>query len=251
MAMMVPPPPPAEFLHVKPGKGAAFVRSKLKNFITGNTVGGVGGPPCAGICGVCAHVAGKGVDAAAKATAPHHGRMVGGSGREAACVHALHSQAHCPPPLPPLPPPPHPPPDPPAPPRAQVEKTWRAGESVELASVEKKETQFTYAEGDEVGLSSVTHQHPHVVQYVLMTRPTTILIPPPQHITLTPPPPGQYVFMDMTSYEETRIPRDDDWAKYLKEGMDVGVLLWNGKVGHGGMGVVWRGVAWRGVAWVG
>lgn len=28
----------AEFLHVKPGKGAAFVRSKLKNYLTGNTV---------------------------------------------------------------------------------------------------------------------------------------------------------------------------------------------------------------------
>ncbi|KAL4424103.1 hypothetical protein ABPG75_001404 [Micractinium tetrahymenae] len=95
-----------EFLHVKPGKGAAFVRSKLKNFITNNT----------------------------------------------------------------------------------VEKTWRAGETVDLANVEKKDTQFTYAEGDE------------------------------------------YVFMDMQSYEETRIPRDEDWAKYLKEGMDVGVLLWNGKV---------------------
>lgn len=27
-----------EFLHVKPGKGAAFVRTKLKNFITGNSV---------------------------------------------------------------------------------------------------------------------------------------------------------------------------------------------------------------------
>ncbi len=26
----------AEFMHVKPGKGAAFVRSKLKNCITGN-----------------------------------------------------------------------------------------------------------------------------------------------------------------------------------------------------------------------
>ena len=34
--------------------------------------------------------------------------------------------------------------------RNTVEKTWRAGESVELANVEKKETQFTYAEGDEV-----------------------------------------------------------------------------------------------------
>jgi len=28
----------------------------------------------------------------------------------------------------------------------------------------------------------------------------------------------QYVFMDQTSYEETRVVRDDDWAKYLKEG---------------------------------
>jgi translation elongation factor P/translation initiation factor 5A len=27
-----------EFLHVKPGKGSAFVRSKLKNYLTGNTV---------------------------------------------------------------------------------------------------------------------------------------------------------------------------------------------------------------------
>ncbi|CAN1142046.1 Elongation factor P [Linum perenne] len=28
----------AEFLHVKPGKGAAFVRTKMRNYITGNTV---------------------------------------------------------------------------------------------------------------------------------------------------------------------------------------------------------------------
>jgi elongation factor P len=28
----------AEFMHVKPGKGAAFVRSKLRNYVTGNTV---------------------------------------------------------------------------------------------------------------------------------------------------------------------------------------------------------------------
>lgn len=36
--------------------------------------------------------------------------------------------------------------------------------------------------------------------------------------------------MDMTSYEETRVKRDESWAKYLKEGMDVSVLVWNGKV---------------------
>jgi translation elongation factor P/translation initiation factor 5A len=27
-----------EFLHVKPGKGAAFIRTKMKNYVTGNTV---------------------------------------------------------------------------------------------------------------------------------------------------------------------------------------------------------------------
>ena len=56
-----------------------------------------------------------------------------------------------------------------------VDRTWRAGESVEVASVNRSETEFTYAEGDE------------------------------------------YVFMDMTSFEEMRIPWDEDWAKYLKE----------------------------------
>lgn len=27
-----------EFLHVKPGKGAAFVRTKMRNYVSGNTV---------------------------------------------------------------------------------------------------------------------------------------------------------------------------------------------------------------------
>lgn len=58
----------AEFLHVKPGKGSAFVRSKLKNFKTGNT----------------------------------------------------------------------------------TERTFRAGELVALADIERLDTQFTYAEGDNV-----------------------------------------------------------------------------------------------------
>lgn len=40
----------------------------------------------------------------------------------------------------------------------------------------------------------------------------------------------QYVFMDMSTYEETRVKGDDAWIKYLKEGMDVGVVIWNGKV---------------------
>ena len=58
----------AEHLHVKPGKGAAFVRTKLKNSITTNV----------------------------------------------------------------------------------IDKTFRAGESVPAASVEKKDSQFTYADGSEV-----------------------------------------------------------------------------------------------------
>lgn len=34
-------------------------------------------------------------------------------------------------------------------------------------------------------------------------------------------PGAQYVFMDMSSYEETRVKKDESWAKYLKEGMEV------------------------------
>ena len=95
-----------EFLHVKPGKGAAFVRAKLKNVITGNT----------------------------------------------------------------------------------LEKTFRAGEKVEAANVERSVKQFTYMDGE------------------------------------------QYVFMDMTSYEETRLEKDESWSIYLKEGMEANVLEWEGKV---------------------
>lgn len=61
----------AEFLHVKPGKGAAFVRTKLKNYITGNV----------------------------------------------------------------------------------VDRTFRGGETVQQAELEKKETQFTYQDGDDVRAS--------------------------------------------------------------------------------------------------
>lgn len=36
--------------------------------------------------------------------------------------------------------------------------------------------------------------------------------------------------MNMETYEETRIPRDESWAKYLKEGATVALLVWNNKV---------------------
>ncbi len=59
---------------------------------------------------------------------------------------------------------------------------------MDVASVDKRESQFTYADGEE------------------------------------------YVFMDMSTYEETRVKYDESWAKYMKEGMDVSVLVWNGNV---------------------
>ncbi|TGG85899.1 MAG: elongation factor P, partial [Aphanocapsa feldmannii 288cV] len=96
-----------EFLHVKPGKGSAFVRTKLKAVQSGNT----------------------------------------------------------------------------------VDRTFRAGEMVPQALLEKSSLQHTYMEGDD------------------------------------------YVFMDMTTFEETRLSARDigQQRKYLKEGMDVSVVSWNGK----------------------
>ena len=38
--------------------------------------------------------------------------------------------------------------------------------------------------------------------------------------------------MNMETYEETRLRRDDSWARYMVEGMDVSLLTWNGKVGQ-------------------
>ena len=97
-----------EFLHVKPGKGSAFVRTKLKSVQNGNV----------------------------------------------------------------------------------VEKTFRAGESVQQAILEKSNLQHTYVESSD------------------------------------------YVFMDMKSFEETRLTAEQigEGRKYLKEGMEVNVVFWDGKV---------------------
>ena len=38
------------------------------------------------------------------------------------------------------------------------------------------------------------------------------------------------MFMDNTTYEETRLKKDESWSKYLKEGAEVALLIWNGKV---------------------
>ena len=70
-----------------------------------------------------------------------------------------------------------------------VEKTFRAGEMVPQALLEKSTLQHTYMDGDD------------------------------------------FVFMDMTSYEETRLTGKQigESRKYLKEGMEVNVVSWNEK----------------------
>ncbi len=70
-----------------------------------------------------------------------------------------------------------------------VEKTFRAGEMVPQALLEKSVLQHTYMES------------------------------------------GDYVFMDMSSYEETRLTAAQigESRKYLKEGMEVTVVSWNDK----------------------
>jgi elongation factor P len=71
-----------------------------------------------------------------------------------------------------------------------MEKTFRAGETVPQANLEKSTMQHTYKEGDE------------------------------------------YIFMDMESYEESRLTAAQigDRVKYLKEGMEVNVVRWNEQV---------------------
>ena len=71
-----------------------------------------------------------------------------------------------------------------------VEKTFRAGESVQQAILEKSNLQHTYIEG------------------------------------------GDFVFMNMTSFEETRLSAEQigKGSKYLKEGMEVTVVFYNNKV---------------------
>ena len=70
-----------------------------------------------------------------------------------------------------------------------VDKTFRAGEMVPQALLEKSTLQHTYMDGDD------------------------------------------FVFMDMTSYEETRLTAKQigESKKYLKEGMEVNVVSWNEK----------------------
>ena len=39
-----------------------------------------------------------------------------------------------------------------------------------------------------------------------------------------------YVFMNMTTYEEVRVPRDEVWAKWLQEGVDCDLQFFDGVV---------------------
>ena len=71
-----------------------------------------------------------------------------------------------------------------------LERTFRAGETVPQANLEKSTMQHTYKEGDE------------------------------------------FVFMDMETYEESRLSAAQigDRVKYLKEGMEVNVTRWGDQV---------------------
>jgi len=71
-----------------------------------------------------------------------------------------------------------------------VERTFRAGEMVPQATLEKRVMQYTYKEAD------------------------------------------QYVFMDMETYEESRLSESEigDRVKYLKEGMEANVVRWGEQV---------------------
>lgn len=71
-----------------------------------------------------------------------------------------------------------------------VERTFRAGETVPQATLEKSTMQHTYKDGDD------------------------------------------YVFMDMETYEENRLTDSQIGAevKYLKEGMEVNVVMWDSQV---------------------
>uniref|UniRef100_M8CB31 Elongation factor P n=1 Tax=Aegilops tauschii TaxID=37682 RepID=M8CB31_AEGTA len=71
-----------------------------------------------------------------------------------------------------------------------VEKTFRAGSTIQEASISKETKQFTYKDG------------------------------------------SQFVFMDLTSFEESRLNESDvgDRQKWLKEGMDCTLLYWNGRI---------------------
>lgn len=71
-----------------------------------------------------------------------------------------------------------------------VEQTFRAGEVVPQANLEKSTMQHTYKEAE------------------------------------------QYVFMDMETYEETRLDANQigDRVKYLTEGMEVNILRWREQV---------------------
>ena len=71
-----------------------------------------------------------------------------------------------------------------------VERTFRAGETVPQANLEKRTMQHTYKEGD------------------------------------------QFVFMDMETYEESRLSAAQigDRVKYMSDGMEVNVVTWGDQV---------------------
>ena len=70
---------------------------------------------------------------------------------------------------------------------SQIERTFRAGETVPQAVLDKRTMQYTYKDAD------------------------------------------QYVFMDMETFEESRLDKSmiGKTVKYLKDGMEVNILFWD------------------------
>ena len=168
-----------EFLHVKPGKGSAFVRTKLRNYVTGT------------------------------------------------------SKDH----------------------------TFRAGEPLTAADVDRSDQQYSYPEvrmRASAYAHAHTHTHTHVYAHMRMHTRAPAHTHAHMHIhTRTCAPATRalgdshtdahtrtrkraharaqgdtYVFMNMETFDETRLPTDSlgSAVDYLIEGMDVSVLTWNGKV---------------------
>ena len=107
------------------------------------------------------------------------------------------------------------------------DRTFRAGEPVELATVERKEATFSYPEGKRT---------PSLIARSLLRLPPSLLprpIPRPFHHPRPRrprviPAGDNYVFMYVETYEELRVTKDDSWARYVKEGATVQLVLYNG-----------------------
>ena len=202
----------AEHLHVKPGKGAAFVRTKLKNAVTSNTVDKT-------------FRAGESVASAVVEKKDYQytyndGNEVTQNLQASILLCLLHSvQYH--------------------------------SVSVHACSKDWKET-YVDAELAVLNITAMavlcctTFEQAHIefnslqCHALLQHQPLLVGLCVHRHFVHQAPLTCcmheqadfllQYVFMDLETYEETRLARDESWAKYLKEGFTIALVVWNDKV---------------------